>query len=278
MAAVTVECTASPSDVLAAAGAHLATDPVRHNLVLTLLHARAAHPEPDRYWVVREDARPAGIVLQSPLEFLATATPMASAAIAAAVDAIVAADVRLPGVTGEALTAARFAGHWTERTGRGAWPVQGQRLYEVDEIVTGPAPGGQQRAATDDDLALLTGWFAAFGEEIGEARGDVAPLVARRLAAGHLWLWEHDVPVAFAAVSEPVEGVARIGPVYTPVDRRGRGYASALVAAVSSAVRSRGTRCILYADLGNPTANSVYRTLGYRAVAEALRYHFDQPA
>ena len=102
--------------------------------------------------------------------------------------------------------------------------------------------------------------------------------MARRLTAGHLWLWEHDGPAALAALSDPMEGVARIGPVYTPPDRRGRGYGSGLVGAVSAAVRARGTRCILYTDLGNPTANSVYRRLGYRAVAEALRYRFDQPA
>ena len=243
-----------------------------------MLQSRAAHPEPGRYWVVRDGDRPAGLVLQSPLEFAATATPMAAAAIAAAVDAIATAGVRLPGVTGEALTAARFAGQWTERTGTGAWPVQGQRIYEVDEVVAAPAPGGRDRLATEEDLELVIRWFAAFGDEIGDRRGDLAPLVARRLGAGHLWLWEHDGPAALAAVSDPVEGVARIGPVYTPPDRRGRGYGSALVGAVSAAVRARGTRCILYTDLGNPTANSVYRRLGYRAVAEALRYRFDQPA
>ena len=278
MAAVTVERTDSPTDALAAAGAHLATDPIRHNLVLTLLHSRAAQPEPGRYWVVREGDRPTGLVLQSPLDFAATATPMASAPIAAAVDAIVTAGVRLPGVTGEALTAARFAGQWTERTGTGAWPVQGQRIYEVDEVVAAPARGGRHRAATEEDLELVTRWFEDFGAEIGDHRGDLAPLVARRLAAGHLWLWQHDGPAAFAAVSDPVEGVARIGPVYTPPDRRGRGYGSALVGAISTAVRARGTRCILYTDLGNPTANSVYRRLGYRAVAEGLRYRFDRPA
>jgi predicted GNAT family acetyltransferase len=278
MAAFTVERTDSPTDALAAAGAHLATDPILHNLVLTLLHNRAAHPEPGRYWVVREGARAAGIVLQSPLDFAATATPMAAAAIRAAVDVIVGAGVRLPGVTGEALTAARFAGRWTERTGTGAWPVQGQRLYEVDEVVTGPAPGGRERAATIDDVDLVIRWFEAFGAEIGDARDDLAPLVIRRLTAGHLWLWEHDGLAALAAVSDPVEGVARIGPVYTPPDRRGRGYGSALVAARSAMVRARGTRCILYTDLANPTANSIYRKLGYRAVAEALRYRFDQPA
>jgi uncharacterized protein len=33
-------------------------------------------------------------------------------------------------------------------------------------------------------------------------------------------------------------------------------------------------RCILYTDLGNPTSNSIYRRIGYRAVAECLRYRF----
>ena len=30
-------------------------DPVRHNVILTLLHARAATPEPGRYWIVDVD-------------------------------------------------------------------------------------------------------------------------------------------------------------------------------------------------------------------------------
>jgi len=78
-----------------------------------------------------------------------------------------------------------------------------------------------------------------------------------------------------AGLSEPVSGVVRVGPVYTPTERRNSGYASALVAGVSSGVRSRGQRCMLYTDLANPTSNSVYQALGYRAVAEALRYAFD---
>lgn len=61
-------------------------------------------------------------------------------------------------------------------------------------------------------------------------------------------------------------------------DRRDRGYASALVADVSDFVLTRGDRCILYTDLDNPTSNSIYRALGYRAVAEALKYRFDDPA
>ncbi len=74
---------------------------------------------------------------------------------------------------------------------------------------------------------------------------------------------------------DAVAGVERIGPVYTPPDRRGRGYASAVVAGVSRSALDAGHRCILYTDLENPTSNAIYRAIGYRAVAEALQYRFD---
>ena len=64
-----------------------------------------------------------------------------------------------------------------------------------------------------------------------------------------------------AARSDPVFAVLRVGPVYTPPGHRNCGYASALVATVSSAVRTKGQRCILYTDLGNPTSNAIYRAI-----------------
>ena len=41
----------------------------RHNVILTLLHTRVAHPEPGRYWVVDVDRRTAGVIFQSPLDY-----------------------------------------------------------------------------------------------------------------------------------------------------------------------------------------------------------------
>ncbi|PYU44730.1 MAG: GNAT family N-acetyltransferase, partial [Acidobacteria bacterium] len=57
--------------------------------------------------------------------------------------------------------------------------------------------------------------------------------------------------------------------------KRKYGYAAACVHALSKHLRDGGYRCILYTDLGNPTSNSIYRRIGYKAVAEALRYRFD---
>ena len=66
-----------------------------------------------------------------------------------------------------------------------------------------------------------------------------------------------------------------IGPVYTPPDRRGRGYASALVGGVTRDLLAAGRRfCFLYTDLANPTSNSIYQRVGYRPVADVDQWAF----
>jgi GNAT superfamily N-acetyltransferase len=273
---VTVEALSDAQAVLDRAGPSLSLEPVLNNVVLTLLRARIAHPEPGRYWVASSNERVTGVVFQSPLDFVATVTPMDGETVIATVDAIAGGSVVLPGVGGDATTAARFAGAWTERTKSAARPRLGQRIYEVTRVVPPRTAPGAMRAAEHGDRELLVRWLVAFQDEIGEPRRDAAAVVERRLAAGTLWMWaeRNGDAVAMAGRSEPVAGVARIGPVYTPPMARGRGFASALVGAMSSAALDAGDRCILYTDLENPTSNSIYRALGYRAIAEALRYEF----
>lgn len=263
-----------PGPVLEEAGELLGCDPVRHNVILTLLHARVAYPAPGRYWVVSGDEEPEGVVFQSPLDFVATITPMSFTAVAAAVDGVAEAGVRLPGVNGEAGAAARFAGQWTERLGTAAFPDQGQRIYEVERADAPTGVPGSLRPAEAGDRDRLVEWMQGFQADTGETGTDAALLVDLRLPVGHFWVWDDDGPVSLAALTPPVAGVVRVQAVYTPPERRRRGYAAACVAAVSEAVLANGDRCILYTDLGNPTSNRVYRSIGYQAVAEALRYRF----
>ncbi len=270
---ITVHTSDNPAAVLDVAGTFLASDPAQHNLILTLLHVRVEHPEAGRYWMAVEDHDVIGVVFQSPLDFHATLTPMSREAVRAVVDVIADEGVELPGVSGEAATAANFAGAWSERTRVSARPTLGQRLYELAAVVDQPAPGAL-RQATDEDLEFLVESFVAFVTEIGDPPGDSESVVARRLAAGQLWVWDDDAAVSMCGLSAPIEGVVRVGPVYTPRELRGRGYASAMVAAVSADVLAAGHRCILYTDLDNPTSNSIYRAIGYRAVAECLTYKF----
>lgn len=273
--AIDVEQLDDPGAVLDRCRGFLAGDPVRHNLILTLLETRISHPEPGRYWLMSSAGEVVGVALQSPTNYPSTITPMPRDAATAAVDAIVDAGVDLPGVMGEPAAAAAFAGHWTERTRSVAQPAGGQRLYEVAGVVEPRAADGGLHPAQPDDRDMLVRWFGEFATETGSPPDAAAAAVDRRLPAGQLWLWRDDGdPVAMTGVSAAVAGVARIAPVYTPSERRARGYASNLVAHVSAGVLAAGNRCMLYTDLANPTPNAVYRALGYRAVDEAVRYTF----
>src|SRR5258708_29216828 len=97
-----------PALVLERAGEFLASQPVLHNLILSLLHARVERREPGRYWVALDGEKPAGVVIQSPVTFPATFTPMDKRVTAAMVDAITEARISLPGAIGDAATAASF--------------------------------------------------------------------------------------------------------------------------------------------------------------------------
>lgn len=92
----------------------------------------------------------------------------------------------------------------------------------------------------------------------------------RKLHAGCLWFWvdEHGQRVHFTGTNPPAFGVVRVGPVYTPPDQRGRGWASNAVAAISGRLQAEGARVCLYTDQANPTSNRIYARLGYRPVAD----------
>jgi uncharacterized protein len=265
-----------PAFALNRADAFLSSQPVLHNLILSILSARVAHPDPGRYWMVIERDAVVGVAIQSPLTFPATLTPMAPHVAAAMADAIAKAAVHLPGVNGEAATAATFAGQWSERTKSAATPFQGNRIYEYFHTGKVPAVQGKLRQAGPQDRNLMLLWTRAFEAEIGEPSTQTEPRMDRWLAAGEIWLWDKNGEATSMAVGrEPTQGVVRIAGVYTPPENRNRGYAAACVHALSEHLRISGHRCILYTDLANPTSNSIYRRIGYRATAEALRYRFE---
>jgi uncharacterized protein len=263
-----------PAQVLTVAGSFLESEPVLNNVVLTLLNGRIANPEAGRYWVAMQGETSMGVVCQSPLSIAATITPMKPEVVAAMADAIADSGVPLPGVNGEAGTTARFAGQWAERKRSAAVPIQGFRVYEAIEIADQRRVNGHLRRAIASDRDLLVAWVRGFEDDTGERARDPEVIVDTRLAAGWFWLWDDGGPVSMGVRHRPAAGVVRVSLVYTPPGKRTQGYAGACVGYLSKQILSEGYRCILYTDLGNPVSNSIYRGLGYRAVAECLCYRF----
>ncbi len=212
---------------------------------------------------------------------------MKSEIVGKVVDAILGANVVLPGVAGEAATTACFAGEWAERHKSPVFPFLGLRLYEVQEVQEFSTVRGHFRPADLADRELLIDWVICFSvdireqentsdeEELQKRRVTSSHIVDRLVSDGHLWLWEDTEPVSMVARTAAVAGVVQVRLVYTPQDYRNCGYATACVGKISKQIRDEGYRCILYTDLCNPISNTIYRRIGYRAVAEAIQYRFE---
>ena len=135
----------------------------------------------------------------------------------------------------------------------------------------------------------MQAWFGAFREDADEQAGrapgtgfgelhDRADML-RRIRGGGVWFWvdADGRLVHLTGANPPSFGVARVGPVYTPREHRGRGYASAAVHAVSLRLRAEGARVCLFTDQANPVSNRIYEALGFRPVVDMANLVVDRP-
>jgi predicted GNAT family acetyltransferase len=178
-------------------------------------------------------------------------------------------DPTVPGVSGVPAAARAVASAWEERTGGSTDCRMRDAMHALREVIEPPRwPAGELRQAREQDRALLVAWERAFVAEAGVIPGAAAEAertIDRRLAYGAQFVWQDVQPVSTLALAPQVAGTVRIGPVYTPPEQRGRGYASAAVARASQDALARGARqCMLFTDLANPTSNKIYAAVGFR--------------
>ena len=196
-------------------------------------------------------------------------------------------NAELPGVVGAEPEAERFADLWSQRTGRRARTNMRQGIYALEQVQPPSAVPGSARVATADDREPALRWWIDFGEEVlhegGPGRDRAEATLDHRLSSpsAGILLWEDGGErVSFAGCGGPTPNGIRIGPVYTPPELRGRGYATALSAELSQRLLDgrlyEGGRrfCFLYTDLANPTSNAIYERIGYHRVAESAEIVF----
>lgn len=273
-----------PVAFLDAAGPLLLADEARHNLMLGVAATARQSPElyPDfRAWlVVDEDGSPAAAATRTPPHNLVLARPRSDDALALLVDAI---DDDTPSVVGALPEVEQFVAGWTARTGTTPTVRFAQGIYALENVLPVRDASGAMRLQTPQDTDLLVDWLQAFEVEalhsLGEGDDRARRIVEHRLTAERagLMLWEDGGQIVCVAGfgGETPNGI-RIGPVYTPPELRGRGYATALVAQLSSQLLAEGRRfCFLYTDLANPTSNAIYERIGYVRVCDSAEVVFD---
>jgi GNAT superfamily N-acetyltransferase len=253
-------------------------DAIANTIELTLLWA-GMFPDDSLLLSVWNDGRPVGAALQMP------PYPLACNGIPLIAMDSVAAEVagwrpELAAVRGVRSSAAAFADAWHAITGLAGTTSSEERLYRLGTLRPPAGVAGAARLATDDDRGLLVDWVKQFFQEtFSHARDDAAGerFVDTANQVGHRFvLWQADgAPVSMAMLRAPAADVSRIGPVFTPRNRRGRGYGSAVTAAAAELAHSSGTAdVVLFADLANPTSNAIYQRIGFEPVVDSLTINF----
>ena len=270
------------TDFLDAVRPVLGEHEAEHHLVLGVAEAFASSPSPAPVPFMATVEDDAGLALASWME---GSHPLLLASdrndVSQATDVIVAllaesgpTPVRVIGAVGQVET---FASAWTRRVGKPTRVAMRQRAYRLDAVEPITSPPGHLRLATMHDLELVAAWTRAFElEALGPlASPEYQRVASRRIAAGGIYLWcdEDTVARAMAGAVRPTAHGIAVNSVYTPREWRGRGYATACVAALSRRLLGAGFRfCVLYTDLSNPTSNAIYTRIGYRPVRDFLMY------
>ncbi|WP_405719423.1 GNAT family N-acetyltransferase [Streptomyces sp. NBC_01537] len=268
----------------AAAGGFLRSRPAEHTVLLTVTATlresgtTAFGDEPPHFgWWTGAGGAVGGAFVRTPPRPLLL-SPL-SADAAASLAGLWDTAEPPPGVTADLATAWAFADAWRDRTGATVSVHRNIRLYRLGALrQPDPMPAGRVRTGTATDRELLVRWFHAFSVDLGGREFVNADRqVVDRIGYGGLSLWEVDgTPVSLAGISRTVAGTARVSPVYTPADLRGRGYAGAATAAVSRAALDAGAEeVVLFTDLANPTSNALYRRIGYEPVVDRVALDFD---
>lgn len=213
--------------------------------------------------------------LQTPPHYLQL-TRMDKAMLECIADYLHATGHVLPGVLGPVEVVNSFAASWSAETGTHATIEKGMGIYQLNKVIVPEYPGGRQQLASEEDIPLLLEWLRDFYHDTGLPEQENEELIRKALADEHYYLWKDPVPVSLAAFCGPTPNGMRINTVYTPPEKRGKGYASANVAALSQHLLNNGRQfCYLFTDLANPISNSIYQKIGYRRVCDFSSFRFE---
>src|SRR3954454_12864435 len=277
-------------EFLDVAGDHLAGQPVLSTVMASVASrgrdqraAGVAWPEDVPCWFAAFVDR--GRVVATAMrtapfgEFPAYLMPMSDDAAVLLARTLLGRDEPVLGANGALPAVQVFSEEMASGTGRRVMVGQHTRLFELGELKEPALVPGLLRHATLGEQEVVTGWYLAFmtdaDEQAGRAPGESPhespepDEMRRRIQSGQVLVWEVEgAPVHVTAATTPAFGVSRIGPVYTPKEHRGHGYASRAVYEVSKLLRDDDTRACLFTDRANPTSNKIYEALGYERLVD----------
>lgn len=265
---------------------YLMRNEAAHNLILGLcstLMTSNRFPHPPYLACCEAGDAITGVALRTPPNNLVLSEYTEDAAVDAFAQDAYQVYGELPGLVAPLGAGDIFSRRWQTLTGMAGRRSRAERIYRLDRVIPVNGVSGSYCPATTADCELLIDWNLAFAAEAldGTTREHAEGGVRWRLESAptqsglRLWV-DNGRPVSMAGYGGLTPNGIRIGPVYTPPEYRGHGYASALTAALSQELLDMGRAFVfLFTDLGNLTSNHIYQAIGYQPVCDVDEYQFE---
>lgn len=258
-----------------------------HNLILGLLAgiiSGAVTTDHPWFFEIKEDLEVVGYGIRTHASkgLVLSNLPMEASQFLAT--AVFEKDLRPREVTGPRMAASAFARTWQSEANVSFSVLMEQGVYRADKIDVAfcAKENGSLMVATAADLEVAGQFCLAFLKDCFPFREDHAT-EAERLCKTHVdrgtlhfWKNSQGEVVSMAASIRGSKNAGCLSLVYTPPQWRGKGYASAVTAALSAKIMKDGKKfCTLFTDLANPTSNSIYQKIGYQKIGESLQVSLD---
>jgi uncharacterized protein len=267
---------------------YLLAQEAEHNLLLglssNLMHGND-YAEPPYLAMVEDGGEIVAVTLRTPPYNQILSQIKNTDAIRLIAEDVCSSSPNMPGVNGAKAHSRAFAECWHEMTGQPYHLKMSMRCFKLEVVRHPRGVPGEMRAAVPAERDLMVEWAAAFNAEAlgitdrADAESAMDRFYTRSDGRGLRVWYDGGEPVSVAAFMGPTPHGIRVGYVYTPPEKRGHGYASACVAALSQEQLDSGRKfCFLYTDLSNPTSNHIYQTIGYEPVSDVDQYRFGDKA
>lgn len=176
------------------------------------------------------------------------------------------------GVNAPSKVAHKFAQLWQVVSGSQPEIRDRQRLYQCTRPTMIDLAEGELRAPLKKELNILIDWSLQFSEIVGDVLDEKTAenMLRQKLEDRDLFVWsDGNQPVSMLMKNRPITHTIAISHVFTPVDLRGRGYATAAVHTLTRNLLTAGYLSVnLFTDVANPISNHIYQQIGYQPVTE----------
>jgi len=263
----------TPTELLDATKTFRSKDPVRTGLISSITSSVATGSrtyEGYFWWAAIENGDVQGLAIRT-LPYGYVFSPMSNDAVEALYSFISVED----SIANEFAGPKSVIDYLEKVTGKEVAEEESDLIYENRKLIPA-APIGEIRTAISSDYELIFKWMTAFIEETALRSFDLENMVRSALDKGRYALLEVEGAVVSLGGNSDIQefdgiSIGRVGPIYTPLEHRKKGYASAITSGISEKLLNEGVIPTLYTQATNPTSNKIYQEIGYTLVDENRR-------